>query len=191
MMHRLRATAVWLAAAALLGAIPVLAQNGKASTADKHFVKWAIETNNAEIGAAQLALKRTTSDDVREFAERMIHDHTMLNEQMKPVATKLGVSVAPGQVDQHQQKLADALKMLRGPAFDRKYIPAMVKGHTKALHKIQHEIATTHDMLVKDAAQRAEPVIQQHLDLAKKMAQDHNIHVGGKKAARKPSAPGQ
>lgn len=176
-LHGVRNTVAGFAGAALLCAMPAIAQKGPVTPADKHFVIWAIETNNAEIAAAQLALQYTDADDVRKFAERMIHDHTELNEQMKPLALKLGISVAPGQTTHHQQLLAGRLKLLRGPAFDKVYIPAMVKGHAKAVKTIQHEIATTHSLLVKQGAERALPVIQEHLRLARKMAQDHHIEV--------------
>lgn len=69
-----------MAALALVVVLPAPAQSISAS--ERQFVRSSLETNNAEISAAHLALDRTTSNDVKQFAERMIHDHTMLNNQL-------------------------------------------------------------------------------------------------------------
>lgn len=148
------------------------------SLADKQFVRQSIETNNAEIAAAHLALKKTSSNDVKQFAMRMIEDHTKLNEQMRPIASKLDVEVAPGQVTEHQQELANQLKELKGAAFDQQYIAAMVKGHTRAVSETKTEIANSNFPPVKKAAQEALPVIEEHLQLAHKLAKSHNVQIG-------------
>lgn len=164
---------------ALAGAIAMataLAQ--PASDADKQFVRSAIETNNAEIAAAQLALGQAAGNDVKQFAQTMIHDHTLLNEQMKPLAQKLDVVVAPGQVDPKDQALANQLKDLRGMAFDLQYIAGMVQGHQAALQQVQTEASNGQDPQVKAAAQKAEPVIQKHLEMAQQLAAAHHVLTG-------------
>lgn len=177
MLHRMRHSVVWLAAVAIVFAVPAFTQDDRPTPADQQFVKWAIETDNAEIGAARLALQQSSANDVLQFAHRMIRDHMMLNEQMKELAGRIGISVAPGQVTYKQQELADKLMPLRGSAFNQLYIPAMVKGHRRALKKIRQEIAGTHYLPAEKGAQEAQPILQQHLQLAEKMAQDHNIKV--------------
>jgi putative membrane protein len=148
------------------------------SDADKQFVRWAIETNNAEIAAAHLALGQAAGSDVKHFAQTMIHDHTLLNDQMNPIAQKLDVVVVPGEVSAKDAALAAQLKDLRGMAFDLQYIAAMVQGHQAALQQVQTEASNGQDPQVKAAAQKAEPVIQKHLQMAQQMASAHHIQTG-------------
>lgn len=136
------------------------------------------ETNNAEIAAAHLALGQAAGDDVKQFAQTMIHDHTLLNLQMKPIAQKLDVVVAPGEVDAKDQALANQLKDLRGMAFDLQYIAEMVQGHQAALQQAQTEASNGQDPQVKAAAQKTVPVIQKHLQMAQKMAGAHQVQTG-------------
>lgn len=165
----------WVLAAAIASGT-ALAQS--ASDADKQFVRSAIESNNAEIAAAQMALGQAAGNDVKHFAQTMIHDHTLLNLQMKPIAQKLDVVVAPGEVDPKDQALANQLKDLRGMAFDLQYIAGMVQGHQAALQQVQTEASNGQNAQVKAAAQKAEPVIQKHLQMAQQLASAHHVQTG-------------
>ena len=46
------------------------------TTGDEHFVVAQLEGNMAEIQAGQLALKNSQNQEVRQFAEKMITDHS-------------------------------------------------------------------------------------------------------------------
>jgi putative membrane protein len=148
------------------------------SRADLQFVRESIETNNAEISTAHLALQKASGDDVKLFARQMIHDHTILNEQMLPIANGLDVQVGEGQVSAHDQQIANQLKELRGNAFDQQYIAAMVQGHQKAVSDTKTEASSSQFPPVKSVAQRAEPIIEQHLEMAQKLAQSLHVQVG-------------
>ena len=65
----------------------------QASTAhqDTKFLEKANQGNVDEIDLAQLALKKSSNDDVKNFAQKMIHDHTMLMDNMKPFANEAGL----------------------------------------------------------------------------------------------------
>jgi len=64
--------------------------------ADKTFVEDAQQGNYAEIAMARLALEKSKDPNVRRFAERMIHDHEMLNSQLKRLAAKLHIREESG-----------------------------------------------------------------------------------------------
>lgn len=167
---------VILAALALMMASSAKAQSP--TLADQQFLRQSIETNDAEIAAAHLALRKSNSNDVKAFAERMIRDHTQLNLQMRPMADKLDVEVAKGEVSAHQQQIADQLKELKGDAFDQQYIAAMVKGHQKAVQKTQTEASQSQFPPLKTAAEKAAPIMEAHLQMAQKLMQAHHMQVG-------------
>ena len=148
------------------------------SVADKEFVRKSIEANNAEIAAGHLALAQAGANDVKQFGQTLIRDHTLLNNQMKPLAQQLDVVVAPGQVDPKDEAVANQLKDLRGQQFDQEFIAAMVQGHNQAVQDTQTEASNGQDAKVKEAAAKGLPVIQKHLQTAQKLAQKYKVQTG-------------
>jgi len=151
----------------MLGLSQSLAQN--ASSGDKQFVRSAIETNNAEISMAHLALQKSDNARIKHFAEHMIRDHSRLNKELTPLAAKLGIQEPSSQTSQQQQEVASRLQGLRGRQFDEQYAQAMVQGHRQALQQINEEISTGHSASVKRAAEKAKPIVQEHLRLAESL----------------------
>jgi putative membrane protein len=154
-------------------------QAGQPSPIDKMFVKNAMQGNMAEVQLAQLTLQKTTNDQVKQFAQRMVTDHTKLNEQMKPVAQQLGVQ-APTEISKKDKKTLAGLQGLSGPAYDQAYIKDMVKDHKKDLSDFQTEASSGSDPTVKDAASQGSQVIAQHLQMIQQLAKDQNVTVASK-----------
>jgi putative membrane protein len=154
-------------------------QAGQASPLDKMFVKNAMQGGMAEVQLAQLTLQKSTNDQVKQFAQRMIADHTKMNEQMKPVAQQLGVQ-APTDISKKDKKTMAELQGLSGPAYDQAYIKDMVKDHKKDLSDFQSEASSGQDQTVKDAANQGSQVISQHLQMIQQIAKDQNVTVASK-----------
>jgi putative membrane protein len=163
-----------IALAALVIA-PAAAQS--ANQEDLRYLRQSLQTNNAEIATANEALQKSTNYGVRQMALLMIHDHTVMNRQMRPTADSLGVHITDGQMTAPQRQLADQLRALDGDAFDRSYIAAMVRGHEEALNETRKEAAQSQFPALKDAAQKLTYVIQQHLEMAQNLAQQNHVPV--------------
>jgi putative membrane protein len=153
-------------------------QAGQPSSMDKVFVSKAMQGSMAEVQLGQLTLQKSNNAQVKEFAQRMIDDHTKLNEQMKPVAQQLGVTV-PDQVSKNDRKTMAKLQSLSGSAYDQAYIKDMVKDHKQDLTEFQMEASSGQDQTVKDAANQGSKVIAQHLQMAQQMAKDQNVPMAG------------
>jgi putative membrane protein len=153
------------------------AQTGPAAT-DRVFVKSAMQGGLAEVQLGQLTLQKSNNDQVKQFAQRMIDDHTKLNEEMKPVAQQLGVDV-PTQVSKKDSKVMNKLQGLSGPAYDQAYIKDMVKDHKDDLNEFQMEASSGQDQTVKDAAAQGSKVIAQHLQMAQQLAKNQNLTAAG------------
>ncbi len=148
------------------------------SPMDRMFVSKAMQGSMAEVQLGQLTLQKSNNDQVKQFAQRMIDDHTKLNEQMKPVADQLGVK-APDQVSKNDRKTMAKLQALSGSAYDQAYIRDMVKDHKQDLSEFQTEASSGQDQTVKDAANQGSKVIAQHLQLAQQLAKDQNVPKSG------------
>jgi putative membrane protein len=151
---------------------------GQPSAIDRMFVTKAMQGSMAEVQLGQLTLEKSQNDQVKQFAQRMIDDHTKLNEQMKPVAQQLGVT-PPNQISKGDRKTVAKLQGLSGPAYDQAYIQDMVKDHKQDLNDFQMEASSGQDQTVKDAANQGSKVIAGHLQMAQQLAKDQNVAKAG------------
>ena len=111
-------------------------RRGSLRLMDKMFVRKAMQGSMAEVQLGQLTLQKSNNEQVKQFAQRMIDDHTKLNDQMKPVAQQLGVPV-PNQVSKKDRTTMAKLQALSGSAYDQAYIKDMVKDHKQDLSDFQ------------------------------------------------------
>ena len=152
---------------------------GQPSVMDKMFVRKALQGGMAEVQLGQLTLQKSNNDQVKQFAQRMIDDHTKLGEQMKPVAQQLGIS-EPNGISKKDRAAMAKLQTLSGPAYDEAYIKDMIKDHKQDLSDFQTEASSGQDPTVKDAANQGSKVIAQHLQMIQQIAKDQNVNVASK-----------
>lgn len=152
------------------------------SMADQAFVRKALEGGAAEVQLGQLAQQKSQSDDVKQFAQKMVEDHTQLGDQMKPIAKRLNVR-QPTDVSKKDRELIAKLGGLSGDQFDQAYIQVMVKDHKQDLSEFKDEAQTTQNPSIKQAAEQGAQVIAQHLQMIEQIAQDHNMPDGKVKAS--------
>jgi putative membrane protein len=143
--------------------------NGGASM-DKAFVKKALEGSMAEVQMGQLALQKSSDDQVKQFAQRMVDDHGKMLDQMKPVAEQMGVKV-PTEPSKNQMKNMEKMKALSGDAFDQAYIKDMVKDHKKDDSEFKQEAQSTQNPQLKPVVTQGSQVIESHLQQIQQIAQ--------------------
>lgn len=154
---------------------PTMGEQGQLMK-DKTFVRKASEGNMAEIQLAQLALQKSSNDGVKQFAQKMIDDHTMLGNKMKPVADNLGVQ-PPKRISKADQEEYEKLSALSGSDFDKAYIEAMVKDHRKDYREFRHESTEAADPQLKETVTQGTDVIHGHLMMANKLARENGVEV--------------
>src|SRR5258708_27833189 len=148
--------------------------------ADQSFVRKALEGGAAEVQLGQLAQQKSQSDDVKQFGQKMVEDHTQLGDQMmKPIAKQLGVKEPKGPSKKDKELIAK-LEGLSGQQFDEEYIKAMLKDHKQDLKEFKDEAKMAQHPNIKQAAQQGAGMISQHLQLIEQIAQNHNVATEGK-----------
>jgi putative membrane protein len=151
--------------------IPAIAQSaGQGSAnrltgADQNFLSKAAQGNMAEVELGRLAEQRASNPAVKQFGQRMVTDHTRLQEQLKSVAAQEGVTL-PTSVNAKQQATKDKLSNMSGAAFDRYYINDMVADHRGDISEFQRQADHGTDPAVKQLAQQALPTLHEHLTMA-------------------------
>ncbi|MFP5229611.1 MAG: DUF4142 domain-containing protein [Acidobacteriota bacterium] len=150
-------------------ALPALAQKkaaGKAMT-DQQFVDFAAQTDMVEANLGQLAQTAATKQDVKDYGQMLVTDHTKDYGDLMAAAHQATANV-PSAIDtEHNKAMIAPFQKLKGAAFDHKYVMEMIAGHTKAIAVYQKEATDAQDPALKSYAQTALPVLQKHLEGAK------------------------
>ena len=183
-----------LASIALAGAVtmiaaqPARAQGTAAASAkpaidDPTIVAIFDAANTWDIEAAQVALQKSRSKDVRSFAKMMAHDHKAVRQMGRDLAKKLKVTPTPPGKDfaLYQAHLA-AMKTLRatkrGPAFDKAYIDNEVAFHQAVIDAVTTTLLpATQNAELRQLETTVAPNFQAHLLAAKKL-QGELVAVG-------------
>jgi putative membrane protein len=142
--------------------------------ADKAFVRKALEGGMTEIQLGQLALQKSSNDDVKQFAQKMIDDHTKLGDEMKQVGQQMGIK-APDSPSSKDKSAMAKLQALSGDDFDKAYIKDMVKDHQQDAKDFKQEAQTTTNPALKSVVVQGQQVIDEHLQMIQQIAQKNNV----------------
>jgi putative membrane protein len=145
------------------------AGEGTQAMSDQHFIKEAADGGMAEVELGQLAQDKASSPEVKQFAERMVKDHSQANDQLKQIAMKKNVTL-PSSPSKKMEAKKDKLSKLNGEAFDRAYMADMVKDHKKDIADFQKESNGGQDQDVKQFASQTLPTLQDHLKQAQSIS---------------------
>ena len=169
-MRRLLAVAAFAALTCLATVPTASAQSAAAQPAQTDaagYVERSAISDLFEVSAAQAALQKASSDEVRSFARMMIDDHTKAGEQLAEAAKGQNVAIAlPTSVDApHDQRLQD-LANATEQGFDRLYMRTQVEAHTAALKLQQDYSSFGANPALKAIATQLVPIVKRHLDQA-------------------------
>lgn len=152
----------------------------KIAASDKKLMQDLAHANQAEIAIAGLAKGKSNDDQVKNYAQMLIDDHTDAGKKLQDLAQKKNVSL-PDRPDSRQQAEKKKLESLSGDKFDREFLQtAGVRDHRQ-----------THDLLVRIQKQAKDkdfihfasnliPVIDGHLDKALKLSGSNAaVNAGG------------
>ena len=134
----------------ILTAGPALAD---VSAADKKFATEAAQGGLAEVEMGQVAAQKATSPQVKQFAQRMVTDHTEANQELMQVAKSQSLEL-PTQVDAEHKTSTDKLRGLNGTAFDAAYMQDMVRDHEHTVAAFQKQAQSGSDPALKAFAQK-------------------------------------
>jgi putative membrane protein len=143
---------------------------GETSPEDRVFLKEALEGGMAEVQLGQIALQKSDNADVKQFAQKMVDDHTRMGDQLKPIAQQIGVKIPDGPSKKDKSIIAK-MQALNGDDFDKAYMKDMVKDHKGDLADFQSEADHGSNLAVKGAATQDVPIIHQHLQMAEQINQ--------------------
>jgi putative membrane protein len=169
------------------GLNPLQAQG---SQTEQQFVSQVAAENLMEVRLGQAAQQRATNPSVKQFAQRMIIDHTSMQKQWMAAAKKNGIDFKAEMSARHLQQ-AEQLRTLTGAAFDQTYMGLMVQNHQENVSTFQSQRNAGYSTDIRQLIEAGLPTLQTHLS----SAQQINTQVGGGVATNTgggtPTQPGQ
>ena len=136
--------------------------------ADQSFVRVATRTGMTEVELSKLALNQATQPEVKEFAEAVVRDYTLVNADLSAIAATNGLSI-PTHLDAKETALVRRMKARTGKAFDEAYVREMVDAHARAVALFKTESSVGTDKLAA-FAQKTLPSLQEHKRMADRLA---------------------
>jgi putative membrane protein len=162
----------------LCGTLLVLALGATSAWAagptDAQIAAIVVTANQVDIDAGKLAVSKAHSKDVKEFAQRMITDHSAVNKSATGLVEKLQLTPEPSPTSESLQKGGDEnlakLKTLSGAAFDKAYIDHEVAYHEAVISALDKTlIPSAQNAALKALLVKVRPAFEAHLDMAKQL----------------------
>ncbi|MGB7211174.1 MAG: DUF4142 domain-containing protein [Gemmatimonadales bacterium] len=123
--------------------------------------------NTLDIATGDLASKRGHDPKVRALAAQMAHDHSVVRQQGRDLAKKLGVTPTPPAGDKSAADQAAVLKMLsgkHGADFDKAYLQQEVEFHTAVIKAVTTTLLPAiQNAELKAFVEQVAPAFQGHL----------------------------
>lgn len=138
--------------------------NNNLSHADRTFFEKAAKSGMKEVTVSQAVQAKLMRADSREFAQMMVTDHTMANNELMALAARKGVML-PADEAKDAQKWSEKWSK-NNKDVDDEYLSTMVDDHQEAV-KLFEKASKSDDPDIAAFAQKMLPKLQQHLDHVK------------------------
>lgn len=126
--------------------------------------------NEHEISAADQAIRKKVTGDVRQYAEMMRTDHGKNLQETTRLGGAASTATAVTAMREKGENELRTLDAQTGKAYEKAYIDAMVKGHTEALAMIDNTmLPAATDANVRQHFTVTRTAVSRHLDRAKEL----------------------
>lgn len=126
------------------------------------FLPAAVSSNGLEIESSRLALERSQSPTVREFARRMIEDHERASRELMTVTEEAGLGPVPLRINQRHQAMLDELRAVGSAGFDDAYAEMQRMAHDEAIALFGTYAEAGDQEALRQFASRTLPVLREH-----------------------------
>ena len=137
------------------------------ASVDQQFMNDMITAGMTEVEVSEMAVQKTATRAVREFADLMIRDHRRANHELQRAAAQLDTGIAP-HLDEVQQA-REQLTHVSGDAFDRAYITMMVADHQQAVSAVEAQVRGSGRAPIQTWASNMLTILREHLNRAQRV----------------------
>jgi putative membrane protein len=147
------------------------APKAKSASSTKDFVTKAAIGDMFEVQSSQLALQKSQNQQIKDFAQHMVNDHSQTTDKLKQTVQSANAGVTiPTALDSKHSKMLDKLNSASGADFDKAYLRDQVAGHKDALNLMRSYGQNGDNPQLKQLAQQTAPKISEHLNEVQKLS---------------------
>jgi putative membrane protein len=129
----------------------------------KDFMKKAAEGGMMEVDLGNIAMKNSSTQQIKDFGKMMVDDHSQVNQELKALASVKNIGL-PTMVGSDKQDKIDKLSKETGAEFDKDYVSMMIDDHKKDIDEFKDAQDKANDPDIKAFLDKTIPVLQKHLD---------------------------
>jgi len=155
--------------------LPLLATTSVSALAvtTEEFVNKATISDIFEVQSGKLAADKAKNEDVKDFGEQMVEDHSATTDELMELIEDENIEVQPPtELDDKHQANLDKLKEVSGAKFDQTYIPMQVLAHEKAVNLFQDYSQSGDNDALKEWASDTLPTLKDHLKEARELNEE-------------------
>lgn len=150
-----------------------------AALTDPEIASIAVTANQVDIDYAKIAMEKSKTKAVLDFAKTMAKDHQSVIDQAVALVTKLGVTPQDNPTTQSLLSGATETKAMlnskTGSDFDKAYVDNEVAYHKAAIDIVENKlIPSSSNAELKALLQSALPLFKEHLAHAEMVQKDLN-----------------
>ena len=139
---------------------------------DAQVVGIVLAADQIDIDYGKIALSKSKNKQVREFAQRMVTDHSAVQKSVIELSDKLGVKAEDSPTStglkSNAAEITAKLQSLKGKEFDRFYIDNEVNYHKTVTDAVDAVlIPSAQNAELKAALKGAQPLFLKHLEHAR------------------------
>jgi len=135
---------------------------------DAEFAVEAADASLMEVELGTLALTKASSPEVKQFAQKMVEEHTKASNELKVMAQQKNITLPSAMGNEHRRKY-DNLIEKSGADFDKEYMDLMVKDHKDDLDEFEDQAEEGEDPELKSWASSKVTTLRQHLEEAERI----------------------
>ena len=155
---------------------PMAGAPAAGEVSDASIAAVASASNQDEINSSRVALEKGENAQVKQYAQRMVDDHTRMEQQMQQMLQQKGLAPQDNaqslQMKQAARAALTRLQGLSGRALDSAYVAHQVQSHQATLQAMETTlIPNAKDPQMKSMLEAARPAVAQHLADAQKLRQ--------------------
>lgn len=137
-------------------------------TEQSDFMTKAASNSMLEVEAGKLAQQKARNQDVKNYGQMMVTDHTDANKKLMSLAQQKNIVLPDSMSQDHMDKMQN-LRDKTGAEFDKAYMDLMVSSHEDAVSMFEDASNNMQDAEIKTFAGNTLPKLREHLDRAKQL----------------------
>jgi putative membrane protein len=138
----------------------------RAMTEAGEFAQDLKSSGRFEIDSSNLALRTSNNDEIKQFAQKMVDDHTAADQKLTETLQQTNMPELEYGMDAEARDVFERLIVLQGSDFDRAYVRDQIQAHGQAIALLEAYSKGGDNDALKQLASTLLPTIKEHLQMA-------------------------